>query len=129
MGLMPIGYHIDSAAGMLFIFGDGVITQTERLAAIRAWMSDKAFRPGLKTLCDFSAAVSAPTLDELMSIAIFVEERARQIGRKKLAIVAATDKTFGAARQFKALTSTGPLDVNVFSNRREAAAWLEQAGP
>jgi hypothetical protein len=74
-------------------------------------MSDKAFRPGLKTLCDFSAAVSAPSLDELM------------------AIVAATDKTFGAARQFKALASTGPLDVNVFGNRREAAAWLEQAGP
>ena len=125
---MPITYHIDAAAGMLFVFGEGVITQSERLAAIRAWMSDHAFRPGLKTLCDFSAALSAPTLGELMHIATFIEERARHIGRKKLAIVTATSQTFGAARQFQLLAPVGPLDVNVFGDRQQAVAWLQQSG-
>jgi sulfate adenylyltransferase subunit 1 (EFTu-like GTPase family) len=123
---MPITYHIDPAAGMLFVFGDGVITQAERLAAVRSWMSDDAFRPGLKTLCDFSAAVSVPTLTDLMSIATFIEERAQQIGRKKLALVTAAGQAHVAARQFRTLARTGPLDVSVFGNRREAMAWLQQ---
>ena len=123
---MPITYYIEPAAGMLFVFGDGVITQLERLAAMRDWMSDDAFRPGLKTLCDFSAALSVPTLGELMNIATFIEERAQQIGLKKLALVTVAGQAYVAARQFRALAATGPLDVNVFGNRREAMAWLQQ---
>jgi hypothetical protein len=125
---MPFTYHINPEAGMLFVFGDGIITQTERLAAMRAWMSDKAFRPGLKTLCDFSAAVTVPTLGELMQIATFVEENARRIGQKKLAIVTPMPLAAAVARQFKILTVPGPLQVGVFSNRHEAQAWLLQPG-
>ena len=60
---MPVTYHIDREAGMLFVFADGMITQAERIGAMRAWMSDEAYRPGLKTMCDFSAAISAPSPD------------------------------------------------------------------
>lgn len=35
---MPVTYHIDRGAGMLFVFADGMITQAERIGAIRAWM-------------------------------------------------------------------------------------------
>jgi hypothetical protein len=30
------------------------------------------------------------------------------------------------ARQFRALTACGPLEVDVFSNRQDAHAWLQQ---
>jgi hypothetical protein len=123
---MPITYHIDPAAGTLFVFGDGVIGQGERLAAIRAWLADRAFRPGLKTLCDFSGALSAPTLPELLEIIALIEANAARIGAKKLAMVTARAMTFGVARQFQALAAAacGALDVHVFTDRAEAIEWL-----
>jgi hypothetical protein len=124
MGLMPLTYHINPEAGMLFVVGEGVITQTERLAAMRAWMSDKAFRPGLNTLCDFSGATTVPTLDELMQIATFIEENSRRIGHKKLALVTPVPLASAVARQFKMLSVPGPLRVRVFTNRYDARAWL-----
>jgi hypothetical protein len=32
---MPLRYHIDSDAGMLLVVGEGTISQSERLAAMR----------------------------------------------------------------------------------------------
>jgi hypothetical protein len=128
MGLMPVPYHIDREAGMLFVFADGMITQAERIGAMRAWMSDPAYRPGLKTMCDFSAAISVPTREDLMQIVSFMEEQTRRIGRKKLALVTPMPLATAVARQFRALTACGPLEVGVFRTRHEARAWLHQAG-
>ena len=124
---MPVTYHIDREAGMLFVFGDGMITQSERIGAMRAWMSDEAFRPGLKTMADFSAAITVPTHEELMQIVAFVEENAERIGRKRIALVTTMPLASAVARQFRALTAPGPLEVGVFGNRHEARAWLRQA--
>jgi len=128
MGLMPFTYHINPDAGMLVVSAEGVITQPERLAAMRAWMSDKAFRPGLNTLCDFSGATTVPTIDELMQIVMFVEENARRIGRKKLAVVTPVPLAGAVARQFKMLSVPGPIRVRVFTNRHDAHAWLVNSG-
>jgi hypothetical protein len=124
---MPVTYHIDREAGMLFVFGDGAITQSERIGAMRAWMSDEAYRPGLKTMCDFSAAITVPTHDELMQIVTFVEENAKRIGQKKLALVTPMPLATAVARQFRALTASGLLEVGVFRNRHDARVWLQQA--
>ena len=124
---MPVTYHIDAAAGMLIVLADGLITQAELIGAMRAWMSDPAYRPGLKTLCDFSAAITVPSPDELMQLVTFVEENARRIGHKKLAVVTAMPLGSAVARQFRALTAAGPLEVGVFPTRYDARAWLQQA--
>jgi hypothetical protein len=87
-------------------------------------LSDPAYRPGLRTLADFSAAASAPTLVELKHLVGMVQRNAEAIGRKKMAIVTALPATFGVARQFQALMDAGPLDVHVFTARAEALAWL-----
>jgi hypothetical protein len=42
---MPLRYHIDSDAGMLLVVGEGTISQSERLAAMRGWLGDPGFRP------------------------------------------------------------------------------------
>lgn len=123
---MPVTYHIDRGAGMLFVFADGMISQAERIGAMRAWMSDPAYRPGLKTMCDFSAAITVPTHEELMQIVTFMEEHARRIGRKKLALVTPMPLATAVARQFRALTACGPLEVGVFRNRHDARAWLQR---
>ena len=123
---MPFTYQIDTDAAMLWVFGDGTITQPERIAAIQAWMSDEAFRPGLNTLCDFSGAVSVPTLDELRHIVTFVEEHAEEVGRKKLALVTARPFAAAVAHQFQMLATSTPLTVGVFGTRRDALEWIQQ---
>src|SRR5207249_12254040 len=62
---MPLSYRIDPSAEMLLIVGVGFITQSERIAAIQTWLRDPGFRPGLRTLCDFSEVTSTPTMKEL----------------------------------------------------------------
>jgi hypothetical protein len=121
---MPLSYHIDADSGMLLVVGEGNISQSERLAAMRGWLRDPEFRPGLNTLCDFSAASSTPTMSELYEIVSIVERHSREIGKKKLAVIAPRPVTFGVARQFQTLADSGPLDVGVFKDRRAALGWL-----
>ena len=125
---MPISYRIDADAGLLLVVGDGAITQSERLDAMHGWLRHPAYRPGLRTLCDFSAATSTPTMSELHEIVAFVEQEAASIGRKKVAMVTGAPVTYGVARQFQALTDTGVLHVRVFTDRAAALGWLNREG-
>ena len=121
---MPFTYRISHEPETVELVGEGYITQAERLETLRAMLNDPAFRPGVPTLCDFSAASSTPTMRELRRIVDFIDQNTARIGRKRLAVVVAKPSTFGVARQFQALAETGPLDVQVFSSRDSALAWL-----
>jgi hypothetical protein len=126
---MPLTYRIDPDAGLLIVIGEGSITQAERIEAINGWLRDPAFRPGLKTLCDFSATTSTPTMPELREIVRLVDRHAVKIGKKKLALIATRSVTFGVARQFQTLADSGPLNVSVFKDRRAALGWLHHEAP
>jgi hypothetical protein len=121
---MPLTYRIDPDAGMLLVVGEGTITQSERLQTIRRWLCDPAFRPGLNTLCDFSAVTSAPTMADLREILALVDQHAEKVGKKKLALITTQPVPFGVARQFQTLADSGPLEVSVFKDRRSAWSWL-----
>jgi hypothetical protein len=75
-------------------------------------------------LCDFSEVTSTPTMKELREIVSILDEHAAAIGKKKLAVIASRPVTFGVARQFQTLADFGPLDVEVFRDRRAALGWL-----
>ena len=121
---MPLMYHIDSEARILFVVGEGAITQDERMETMRAWLRDPAYRPGLDTLCDFSATTSMPKLMELKEIVAVIKRNSDLIGRKKLAMVVSSPATHAVARQFRAFVDPSALDVSVFKDRRAAMAWL-----
>ena len=119
---MPLKYHIDSEARLLFIVGEGAITQEERMETMRAWLRDPAYRPGLDTLCDFSATTSMPKLMELKEIVAVIKRNSDLIGQA--AMVVANPATHAVARQFRAFVDPSALEVNVFKDRRTAMAWL-----
>jgi hypothetical protein len=123
---MPLTYRIDADAQILYVVGEGVITQAERTETMLTWMKDPAFSPSLATFCDFSKAQSTPTTSELRELVELIKKHAEAIGPKKLAVVAAKPVTFGVARIFEAMTDRGqtPLEVKVFYDRNEAWAWL-----
>jgi hypothetical protein len=121
---MPMRYRIDSERGMLFVEVGGETTQTERLEAMQTWMNDPEFRPGLKTLADFSESTNVPTLAELEEVVAYMRRYAATIGQKRIGIVASRAVSFGVARQFGALAPDAFLTVQVFKDRESALAWL-----
>ena len=125
---MPIHYHIDLERGMLLIMAEGEISQSERMEAMKAWLTDPEFRPGLNTLADFTDTTNVPTLQELEEIVDHIRRNVAVIGQKKIAIVTTRPVTFGVARQFGAL-APGPVTVQVFRDRDAAVAWLSERQP
>ena len=123
---MPMSYRIDLDANLLSVTSSGVSTQAERMGTMLAWIHDPAFRPGLDTFCDFTAAESTPDLAELREIVNTISENAPRIGPKKVAILTSKPITFGVARVFEALAEVEetPLQVKVFNDRSAAWAWL-----
>src|SRR5262249_24800452 len=89
-------------------------------------ISDPEFRPGLRTLADFSESTNVPTLAELDEIVAYMRRYAATIGQKRIAIVAARAVSFGVARQFGALAPGAFLTVQVFKDRESALAWLAE---
>jgi hypothetical protein len=96
-----------------------------------AWIKDPAFKPGLDTFCDFSAAESTPKLSELREVVATIGEHTQAIGSKKVAILASKPVTFGVARVFEALAQVEEtsLQVKVFFDREMAWAWLRPGVP
>jgi hypothetical protein len=41
---MSLGFHIYADLGLLFIRGQGVITQTERIRTMLVWLQDPAYQ-------------------------------------------------------------------------------------
>ena len=126
--IMPIHHQIDTERGLLLIVAEGEITQAERMTAMKAWLGDPEFRPGLQTLADFSQTTNVPTLQELEEIVDHIRRNATVIGQKKIAIVTNRPVTFGVARQFGAL-APGAVTVQVFRDRDAALAWLSESQP
>jgi hypothetical protein len=123
---MPLTYRIDADANMLFVVATGITTQEERMTALLGWLHDPAFRPGLDTFCDFTAAESTPRLSDLRDLVDAVGRHAGKIGHQKVAILAAKPITFGVARVFESLAELEevPLDVKVFFERERLWEWL-----
>jgi hypothetical protein len=119
-------YRIDSEASLLVVRGTGVITQAERVGALRAWLADPAFKPGLDAICDFTDANSTPTLSDLRELIALVQEHALEIGDTNVAVVTSRPITFGIARVFEALADAEntPLHVKVFFGLEAAWKWL-----
>jgi hypothetical protein len=58
--VMPIGFHMYRDFRLLFIRGQGVITQPERVATILAWLRDPGYQDCTDALFDVTAAESTP---------------------------------------------------------------------
>ena len=128
---MPMTYRIDEGSSLILVTVRGAITQAERVGALRGWLTDPAFRPGLDTFFDLTEASSTPTLEELREVMGIIHEHAESIGRSRVAVVTARPVTFGIARVFEALVDAeaAPLEVKVFFNRAKAWEWLRPGYP
>jgi hypothetical protein len=122
---MPIGFTTYRDFRLLFIRGHGVITQTERVDAMLAWLSDPGYQHCTDALFDVTAAQSTPRLAELREIIAILRRSIPSSGPRRLAIVTARPITYAVARVFQDLILRDvPLQVKVFIDRELAWAWL-----
>ena len=128
---MPIGFYIYRDSRLLFIRGHGVITQTERVDTILAWLRDPDYQECIDAIFDVTAAQSVPKLAELRQIMAILRKHMPSRGPKKLAIVTARPITYAVARVFQELIQPKdiPLEVKVFIDREAAWAWLRPDQP
>jgi hypothetical protein len=116
---------------LLFIRGQGVITQAERIETMLAWLRDPAYELCTSALFDVSGAQSTPRLAELRQIIAILRQHRPPGGPRKLAVVTAKPITFVVARIFEQLIRLKgiPLDVRIFSDREQAWTWLSPDEP
>ena len=130
---MSLGFHIYPDVKLLFIRGHGVITQTECVHTLRAWLREPDYAACVDALFDISAAKSTPKLAELRElIAIRRQHHSGPgSGPRRLAIVTGTPIAFAVAQAFGQLMRREaiPLHVKVFLNREAAWAWLRPCEP
>ena len=123
---MPIDFYIYPELRLLLIRGHGVITQTERVDTMLAWLRDPGYQHCTDALFDVTAAQSTPRLAELRQILTILREQMPSQGPRKLAIVTARPITYAVARVFQDLIQPKeiPLEVRVFLDREAAWTWL-----
>ena len=128
---MPIGFYINRDFHLLFIRGHGVITQTERIDTMLAWLRDPNYEQCTDALFDVTGAQTTPRLAELREILAILRQHRPVSGPRKLAIVTARPITYAVAQVFQKLIQPEdvPLQVRVFFDRELAWAWLRPDVP
>ena len=123
---MSLTYHFRPDIGVLFVRGQGVIPQPERIETMLAWMRDPEYARCLDTFCDFSAVETTPKLAELHEVVAEIKQHFPQTDSRKLAIVTSKPIAFGVMRVFDDLVRLAaiPLQVRVFFDADLAWAWL-----
>ena len=128
---MPMRFYFYPDFRLLFIHAHGVITQTERVEAMLAWLRDPGYEFCTGALFDITDAQSTPKLTELRQIIATLRQHLPATGPRKLAIVTTKPIAFAVARVFAQLLQLKgvPLEVRVFSDRERAWAWLRPDDP
>jgi hypothetical protein len=123
---MPMGFCIYPDFRLLFIRAHGVVTQTERIQTMLAWLRDPGYVHCTSALFDVTDSESTPRLSELRELLSLLKQHLPANGPQKLAIITGRPITFVVARAFEHLVhlKTIPLQVKVFLDRESAWAWL-----
>jgi len=128
---MPLGYDIYADIGLLYIRGQGVVTQSERMGAMLAWLRDPQYELCTDALIDLAGVKTTPKMAEMRELIAMLKQQMPARGPRRLAMVTSKPITFAVARTFEHLVRLRglPLEVKVFMNLRRAWAWLRPDTP
>jgi hypothetical protein len=123
---MAMGFIIYPDFRLLFIRGHGVMTQSERIGTMLAWLADPGYPACVDAMFDVSAAESTPKIAELRELISILRQRAPANGPRRLAIITSKPIAFGVAGIFGQLLRLKgfPLEVRAFLHKDAAWAWL-----
>jgi hypothetical protein len=128
---MPLGYDIYPDIALLFIRGQGMITQREWIHTMVAWLDDPQYEHCRDAFVDLAGVESTPKVGDLRElIAIFTQHMPAR-GPGRVAVVTSSAITFALARVFEGLVRVQdiPLEFGVFMNLEQAWTWLRPGEP
>ena len=128
---MSLGFDIYADIGLLYIRGQGAITQHQRISAMLAWLNDPQYESCSDALLDLADVKTTPKVSELRELIAMLKQQRPARGPRRLAVVTSKPITFAVARTFEHLVrSRGlPLEVKVFMKPGRAWAWLRPGAP
>jgi hypothetical protein len=128
---MSLGYDIYADIGLLYIRGQGVITQDQRMGAMLAWLRDPQYEGCTDALIDLADAKTTPKVAELRELIAMLKQQMPARGPRRLAMVTSKPITFVVARTFEHLVRLRglPLEVKVFMHLGRAWDWLRPGAP
>ena len=128
---MSLGYDIYADIGLLYIRGQGVITQRERMGAMLAWLRDPKYEACTDALIDLADVKTTPKVRELRELIAMLKQEMPAHGPRRLAMVTSKPITFVVARVFEHLVQSRglPFEVKVFMTLGRAWAWLRPDAP
>jgi hypothetical protein len=128
---MPLGYDIYSDIGLLFIRGQGVITQREWIHTMLAWLRDPQYEHCRDAFVDLAGVESTPKIGELRVLIAIFKQQMPPCGPGRVAVVTSSPITFALARMFEGLVREQeiPLEFRVFMDLGRAWTWLRPGEP
>ena len=123
---MSLGYDIYADIGLLYIRGQGELTQRQHMDTMLAWLRDPQYESCNDALVDFTDVQTTPTVGELRELIAMLKQERPARGPRRLAVVTSKPIAFVIARVFEQLVRLRelPLEVKVFMNLGRAWAWL-----
>ena len=128
---MSLGYDIYTDIGLLYIRGQGVVTQRERMGTMLAWLRDPQYERCTDALIDLAGVKTTPRVSEMRELIAMLKQEMPARGPRRLAMVTSKPITFVVARTFEHLVRSRGLrlEVKVFMNLRSAWDWLRPDAP
>ncbi len=123
---MPMSYRIDKTQNVVFMEGNGTLTDEDMVDCIRRLREDADLEANMMTLSDMRPverlAITTSGIETMIGL---MKATGASRGEAKAAIVAAEDVQFGMARMFqsKAEDTVNP-QVQVFRDIAAARIWI-----
>jgi len=128
---MPLGYDIYPDIGLLYIRGQGAITQRQRMSTMLAWLREPEYQNCRDVLVDLADVTTTPKVSELRELLAMLKQERPARGPRRVAVVTSKPIAFAVARTFAQLVRLRglPLDVKVFMSLSHAWTWLRPDEP
>ena len=121
---MPVTYHIDTSARIIYTECLGNVTLAQVIEHLRELQKDPRCPPTLDVLLDLTKCSSVPANTQLKPVSDTIAGIRGEVQFNACAIVVSSDLMFGMARMFLTLAEERFQKAQVFRQADKAKEWL-----
>ena len=122
---MPIRYSISPELNIVFLFGEGRMTDVEYVHAAQAVLKDSAYKQGMIRIADLFSASEDFELRNIFSAIEYVEDNVKKgIAPDHTVLLSRSTGIHQIVQALKLLSTKVPLKLDVFDTLEDAIASL-----
>lgn len=121
---MPTIFRMDRTHRLVHAVTRGPTSSTDIVTSLASLLDHPSYSPGLRVLLDMREVVPSLRRPDVLNIARYVKERGEKLRDLKLAVVVATESSFGMAQEQRVALAGSPMEMEVFREMGAAREWL-----